>query len=132
MNLEKPKQIVIWDGGSTLVTAERGRRGDPRSRDRRPKTRDGDEPGRLLGRRRNSTPAPARGARGSRPRLPWISTAPPPDLGQLAPGTEGHEGAASGRKIAWRRDAKGKHSAGNIVPNQRDARQRFAHQPLPH
>ena len=60
-----------------------GRRGDPRSRERRPKSRNGNAPGRLLERRRNSTPSPA----GTRLRRRGNSTAPPWDLDRAAVGT---------------------------------------------
>lgn len=53
-------------GPQDLVTGNAGRCGDPRSRERRPNSRNGDEPGRLQGRRRNSSLPLVRAARGTR------------------------------------------------------------------
>ena len=102
-----------------LVTGIAGRRGDPRSRERRPKSRNGNAPGRLPERRRNSTSLPA----GTRPRHHANSTAPPWELDRAASGRT----RSRAERLLHRgkvREAKRKRSAAPINQHREGGRSR--------
>ena len=111
--------LVLVRGVAPLVTGIAGRRGDPCSRERRPKSRNGNAQGRLPERRRNSTSLPA----GTRPRHHANSTAPPWELDRAASGRT----RSRAERLLHRgkvREAKRKRSAAPINQHREGGRSR--------